>query len=223
MKNRLALRLVAGLLCALLPACGATIPTTALSPSSVTALDGEGLPTGISDEIAPLRKSVLPDVMHTALVNAREFRVPGNDRTEASIIVGPDGNLWFTELRHIGSIGTSGQLLHDRLLRQTQSIPGALTNRRDGYIWANTAERLPPKCTRCSPPPDEPDGQNWTPYQLFKISTDMNINTIFLPSKAFLFPTNLVRMGTSLYMGMTTISDQHGSDVVSDDGSFQYA
>ena len=159
--------------------------------------------------------------MHATVVKAREFYLPGKDLAIASIIVGPDKNLWFTGIRHIGTISTSGRLLHYRLLKESQSIPGALTNRPDGDIWANTAERLPPRCRcpkcRCTPPPaTEPDRQSWTPYQLFKISTGMNLNTIFLPSDTFLFPTNLARIGTTLYTGITTISDRNGSDVVSD-------
>ncbi len=223
MRNRLALRLVAGLLCVLLPACGTSIPTTAFSPS-MNAPGEEWSSTGLSREmLAPLRKSFSPDAMHTTVVKAREFNLPGKDLAIASIIVGPDKNLWFTGIRHIGAMSSSGQLLHYRVLKQSQSIPGNLTNRPDGYIWANTAERLPPRCRcpkcrrRCTlPSATEPDRQSWTPYQLFKISTAMNLNTIFLPSDTFLFPTNLARIGTTLYTGITTISDTNGSDVISD-------
>src|SRR5581483_10321298 len=158
------------------------------------------------------------------VVKAREFPVPGEDRTAASIVVGPDGNLWFTELRHIGTMSPAGQLLHDKLLKRWQSIPGTLINRQDGYIWANTATRLPPRCRcpkcapKCSlPPMTDHDRRARTPYQLFKISTTMDINTISLPSDTFLFPTNLVRIDASLYTGRTTFGERHGSDVESDD------
>lgn len=44
----------------------------------------------------------------------------------------------------------------------------------------------------------------------------MNFHTIFLPSDTFLFPTNLARIGATLYTGITTITDVNGSDVISD-------
>lgn len=221
MNNRPALRLVAEFLCLLLAACGPSIPTNLLSPSDVGTRDTADLPADSSYGMpAPLRRGFSPDAMHPTLVNAREFRLPGKDRTQASIIVGPDGNLWFTELRHIGTMSTSGQLIHDRLLKPTQEIPGALTNRHDGYIWANVAEALAPRCRcpkcarRCTlPPQTEADRQGWTEYQLFKISTAMDIHTIFLPPTTFSFPTNLVRMGTDLYTGLTTSVWSHGSVV----------
>jgi hypothetical protein len=183
------LRCYALFFCVLLSACGMSIPsTTALAPSSMNELGGGNGST------------------HTTVVKAREFRLPTKDFTTTSIIVGPDKNLWFTELRHIGHMSVTGQL-GEVALQPTQMIPGMLTNSPDGNIWANTAERFG----------NQRDSQSWSPYQLFKITPNLHVGTIFLGPTTFLYPTNLVRMGSKLYTGMTTITEQSGSDVIGHD------
>ena len=159
MRNRVVSRLVAGLLFMLLSGCEMPIPTGAPSPSSVDLPAGQNRAVGSPDD---LRESFSPGAIQATVINAREFPVPGKDRTAASIVVGPDNNLWFTELRHIGTMSGAGQLLHYKQLKSTQSIPGALINRQDGYIWANTSERLPPRCRcpKCAPKCSLPLPQN---------------------------------------------------------------
>lgn len=154
-----------------------------------------------------IHRGLSADASETSVLKAREFRLPTGQFAIASIVTGPNRNLWFTEWRHIVQMDVNGHLTEAHLCNW-QSIPGAITNGPDGNVWVNSATFYNGKKGICH--------QKWggTAYQIFKVTPDMHLTTYFLPSDTFAMPSDLVRIDSSLYTGTTTFHEVHGGDVV---------
>jgi hypothetical protein len=130
------------------------------------------------------------------VVKIREFKLrPPQDAT-FSIIMGPDGYLWFTEYRAIVRMSTSGKMTIVRM-RPTDSDPGFLTVGPDSNIWASTAGSAP--------------GTRFTAYQIIKVKPDLRLSVYDI--EADVFPTNLVNINNELYFGLNQEIEKSGSDL----------
>jgi hypothetical protein len=165
-----------------LAACGySAIPTKPVVAPNALAIDSGRIP----------------------VVKVREFKLPGKELGTVSIIVGPDRNLWFSTLRSIVRMTTSGKMSQS-FLKKWESDPGNLTVGSDQNIWANAAEFSPSSGTGGL-------SASHSYYEIYKVTPGLRRTAYALPPNTNLFATDLVRIGTYLYFGFPTIGSYHGS------------
>src|SRR6266446_6859221 len=65
-----------------------------------------------------------------------EFRLPSHDSRPEGITLGPDGNLWFVQVKRnqVGRITPAGQVT-EFTLPHTKSGPLFITSGPDGNLW----------------------------------------------------------------------------------------
>jgi hypothetical protein len=141
--------------------------------------------------------SLGPAVESERTLKAREFSLPGGQVASFSIITGPDHALWFTEVRAIGRMTTTGKVSEINL-GSNDSDPGFLTIGPDQNVWASTAAY----------------GGKLTAYQIFKITRSRKVYVTTLSADAF--PSNLVTIDRQLYFGIDREVEVSGSDVYED-------
>ena len=130
------------------------------------------------------------------VVKIREFKLESPQVATYSIIVGPDGNLWFTEIRAIVKMTPSGKKTIIRM-RPKDSDPGFLTVGPNGEIWASTAAYAP--------------SSQLTKFQIIKVRPNLQLFVHDLDADGF--PTNLVDINNQLYFGFNQEVEVSGSDV----------
>lgn len=183
---------------------------TALLVSALVSCAPKMLPTASGGPPTAYERKV-PD--RVAILKYREFKLPNHQGAAFSIIVGPDKNLWFNgfglnrpQFRTIIRMTVNGHFAL-RKLHCDQATIGALASGPDGYVWANTYESPPPSCHNAS------SNSYHTFYQIYRISTDLSLKAFDLPKQAFLYPTNLVTIGSSLYFALEELLQKHNSDI----------
>jgi hypothetical protein len=145
----------------------------------------------------PAIRAAVDDIV----VQAREYKIPKNATGTTSIIVGPDNNLWFTELEHIASVTTGGSFRQVAL--QWPSYPGTLVVGPDGNVWANAAGNRPP----------HRKGDRFITYYLFyRVTPSMRRTLVDLPKDALGMPSNLVRVDSQFYFAYETHRDTKNGD-----------
>jgi streptogramin lyase len=84
---------------------------------------------------------------HTGAVS--EYCLPGNERNYGAMVVGPDGNLWFTDSGKIGRITTHGVITEFAVPNPPTAIPlPGIAQGPDGNLWyiaGTTLGRITPQ------------------------------------------------------------------------------
>src|SRR5262249_26763972 len=131
---------------------GKEAPSQARRPEASSPLRPFSRPRGFSPRIPALAAMLLvavlvgiifarhgahnapPSLAHTGTIV--EFPLPEGDHSPTSIATGPDGNLWFTELRglRIGRLTPRGALTEYPLVPAT-GTPSAIVAGPDGNLW----------------------------------------------------------------------------------------
>jgi streptogramin lyase len=169
-------------LCGILYGCGGAMPFAQTGLRTQAALHPNAPTTTSIDE---------------HIVKIREFNLRSPQNASYSIIIGPDKNLWFTEVRGIVRMTTSGKMTLIRM-RPTDSDPGFLTVGPNGTLWASTSGL----------------GSGFTDYQIIRIKPNLRLTVYDIEADAF--PTNLVDIGNELYFGRDEEVSISGSDVYQD-------
>ncbi|MGC1381352.1 MAG: hypothetical protein WA814_10075 [Candidatus Baltobacteraceae bacterium] len=140
--------------------------------------------------------------LRDVVVKVREFALPAKHVATESIIVGPDHNLWFAELRAIATLTTDGKIREAGVAGG--SDPGTLTTGPDGNVWANTAAFAPPS--------DEVRRRRGWAYAIYRVTPEMQRTTFRLPKNTDQMPTNLLRVGSKFYFGYQRLLDISNSE-----------
>lgn len=87
--------------------------------------------------LAMMAAAVVASPLGAAPGDITEYRLPALDRIPTGIVVGPDKNLWFTEVvgNNIGRIRPDGSVLKEFPLPRPASFPFSITSGSDGNLW----------------------------------------------------------------------------------------
>jgi hypothetical protein len=138
------------------------------------------------------------------VVKVREFKLPGTHIATDSIIVGPDHNIWFAELRAIATLAANGKIREAGV--DGGSDPGTLTSGPDGNVWANAAEFAPPNDRGVG------DDHFRSAYTIYRVTPSMQRTTFTLPKNTDQMPTNLLKVGSGFYFGYQRLLDISNSE-----------